>query len=265
MRLPWCRASGFASRDARLFRFFCHPLLQSLLRHQVPSAEWSGRRPHQRRRMAACSSRAVKRERIGGVRAGARTFVAYTHPPPTGPRHASRVCCLLAQSAARKQTPHRAPERRPDAATSAMPPGSPPPSSPRTSRPSCLPCRHVAAFQTNSPPTALVLPGLLAPKRKASTQELLAVLAGCGGSQIFTACVPSCGRKSPSSFVPAGSRPCCPSADPQARSPLSPCRRVDRATRRPSPSHPAPVLRARPAATPPSTPAKLACQISPIN
>ena len=27
LRLPWCRASGFASRDARLFRFFCHPPL----------------------------------------------------------------------------------------------------------------------------------------------------------------------------------------------------------------------------------------------
>jgi len=50
-----------------------------------------------------------------------------SHPPPIGPRHGSRVCCLLAQSAPRKQTPHRAPERRPDAATSAMPPGSPRP------------------------------------------------------------------------------------------------------------------------------------------
>ena len=70
--------------------------------------------------------------------------------PPTAHRtpHDPECCCLLARSAARKQTPHRAPERRPDAATSAMPPGSPPPSSPRTSRPSCLPCRHVAAFRT---------------------------------------------------------------------------------------------------------------------
>jgi len=40
--------------------------------------------------------------------------------PPTAHRtpHDSECCCLLARSAARKQTPHRAPERRPDAATS---------------------------------------------------------------------------------------------------------------------------------------------------
>jgi len=104
-------------------------------------------------------------------------------------------------------------------------------------------------------------PGLSAPKRKAGTQELLAVLAGCGGSQIFTACLLSFGRESPSSGMPAGSRPCHPSADPRARPPLSPCRRIARATRRPAPNHPAPVLRARPAATPLSTPAKSACQL----
>jgi len=77
-----------------------------------------------------------------------------------------------------------------------------------------------------SPPATLDRPGLSPPERKAGTQELHAVLAGCGGSQIFTACMLSLGRKSPPSFVPAGSRPCSPSADPQARSPLSPSRRL---------------------------------------
>jgi len=77
-----------------------------------------------------------------------------------------------------------------------------------------------------SPPATLARPGLSAPERKAGTQELLAVLAGCGGSQIFTACILSFGRKSPPSLVPVGSRPCCPSAYPQARPPLSPSRRL---------------------------------------
>ena len=86
------------------------------------------------------------------------------------------------------------------------------------------PCRRFP--DQESPPTALELPGLPAPKRKAGTQELLAVLAGCGGSQIFTACLLFFGRKSPPSFVPAGSRPCRPSADPQARPPLSSCRQL---------------------------------------
>jgi len=144
-----------------------------------------------------------------------------------------------------KRTPHPAPDWRPDAATSAMPPGSRRPSV-AASRPSCCALhslrqrrvRRVSMSPLSRPrarPPPLCSPACRPPERKAGTQELLAVLAGCGGSQIFTACLLSCGRKSPSSFGPTGSRPCCPSADPQARPPLSPCRRL---TEPPAPLHP---------------------------
>ena len=61
--VPWCRASGFASRDARLFCFF----------GKIHAADWR-----------LSEKRAQERE--SGVHAIARTLTDHTHPPPSGPR-----------------------------------------------------------------------------------------------------------------------------------------------------------------------------------
>lgn len=75
-----------------------------------------------RRQAAPDSSRALKTEdKRGGARVGTRTFILYTHPPPIVPPRGG-------------QMPPRHP-CRPD--RDAFGPAS---------RPSCAPCRHVAAF-----------------------------------------------------------------------------------------------------------------------
>ena len=58
--------------------------------------------------MAALSGARKRNRNKSSVRADARTN-AEAHPPTVGPRLDSELCCLLAQSAARKQTPYRAP------------------------------------------------------------------------------------------------------------------------------------------------------------
>jgi hypothetical protein len=120
---------------------------------------------------------------------------------------ACRVCRPRNSESTLRMPP---PGKRPDAATSAMPPGSPRPVPSRTSRPSCLPCRHVAAFQTSAHPPPFSRPRPVGPKRKARSQKPDAVLVNCGCIRLLTASFSCSGRKPSASIVPPWPWPCRP-------------------------------------------------------
>ena len=129
LRLPWCRASGFASREARLFRLFCHP--PSSIPASAPKCRplkgvASGH-------LHAASggiffARAREEESVSAHRAD----LGLTHPPPFGPRqHPECVVFLHAVDSENKLR--------------MLPPVS-------GQMPSRQPCRHVAAFWTKARP-----------------------------------------------------------------------------------------------------------------
>jgi len=133
-------AFGHITVSAGVHRAACFRLRLRLRRDTSLCCSGTGSR--------APSSHARKRREA--MSALARTSTEYTHPPPIGPRLDSE-CVVFSR------------EARPENKLRIVPPVAArcchvshaariaAPSSPRTSRPSRLPCRHVAAFGTKEP------------------------------------------------------------------------------------------------------------------
>ena len=130
---------------------------------------------HMRRRRQAALFPARAREERGEKSVSAPTRGLWRNqpcPPATQWTPAAcRVCRPRNSESALRMPP---PGKRPDAATSAMPPGSPRPVPSRTNRPSRLPCRHVAAFQTSAHPPPLSRPRPGGPQKESPQSK-----AGC--------------------------------------------------------------------------------------
>ena len=150
---------------ARFPRHFpaANPALRAVLRKPSATAE--------RRRLA--DPPASRAQEKGKRCLRFRADLDHEPSPPTAQKTpaACRLCRPRNSESALRMPP---PGKRPDAATSAMPPGSPRPVPSRTSRPSWLPCRHVAAFRTSAHPPPLSRPRPIGPQKESPQSK-----AGC--------------------------------------------------------------------------------------
>ena len=232
--LPWCRASGFASREARL----PPPSSTGSFHQQIIRPAGTGRTPY------------------GVAIIGMLThFPESRSKPAHHPWDPGRIPCVSSSRAGRSQRTNTesCPRLRPDAATSAMLTGSRHPTV-AASRTSCLPCRHVAAFQTKSPPASLNSPACRPPCGRPAVRILLLVLTG-SGKQSDCHCGRSVNRPQFGCVNrAAGSRPCHPSANPLSRLPQPDSRRLSEPPTIPSTRRTPRRSRSCPAATPQARP-----------
>ena len=188
----------------------------------------------------------ARKKTESGVRAGARTSMEYTHPPPIRPRHGSRV--LLSSRARRGKKANSASCSREaarcrhvtHAARIAMP------SALQAGRP-VTPCQHVAAFPDRGSRPPPLFPGLSAPIGKARSQsrlrprKLRVIHLSLRSSRLAAACRlrQSCHPDRGPVALPRSGCPVCRSRHPAA----FPCR-----PQSPPPAAPRGILRSRPAA-----------------